>query len=336
MKRILFLLMAVCAAGSVWAVGLEPIPQESGLDGSISLGASWLKIKSNSFAGTSMQTLTNDRIDTVFGQPQDTESISPLFGGEFRYTFAEPRTQLFLGSVLEDFLQLDRSAALGVRQELPDESLVEASFLFTAAATEVWSDPFLTGANRLETERRSTGGRLTWGRMFGTGLQVSYGFREIDIDHETSGASLPLTASQQAQLDRNGDHHRGEILYIIPLNDRNWIAPTLRYHRYDLNGDAMAHDRYGCGLTHIYGTRAFKVVTDLQYAWSDYDGLHPVYLKTRQDNRTGISSTLFVPKLFHNEHLTGIFGVAYYCQDSNIAFYDEQILAVSAGTIFTF
>ncbi|MHC4926444.1 MAG: DUF2860 family protein [Planctomycetota bacterium] len=336
MKRIFAVLMVLCAAGSVWAVGLDPIPQESGLDGYINLGAAYMDIESNEFAGNKFMTLTADRTDSVLTSPDSEENIAPMITGEFRYTFADSRTQLFLGNSLEDFLQFDRSSAFGVRQELSNESIVEGSFLFSAMPTKVWSDPFLTGANRLDTDRDSAGVRLAWGRLFGTSLQVQYSYRDIDVDKENSGVDLGLSAADQALLNRDGDQHRGEVMYTFKMNDNNWLAPKLSFTSDDRDGDAMAANKYGVLLTHVYGSQKFKLVTNLNYAWCDYDSSHPVYTRTRDDDQYGITSTAFFPNFLNNENLTGNVGVAYFYQDSNIAFYDSEILMISAGTMYTF
>ncbi len=339
MKKLFCVVMAVCLSATVCAVGLEPIPEESGLDGYINVGASWMKVKSNSFAGPPFKTLTSKKNGSIYSSPDSEDNVTAMFSGEFRYTFADSRTQLFLGNSLEDMLQFDMSNAIGIRKELDDESILEGSLLFSAMTPEVWSDPFVTGVNRDETDRESTGGRIAWGRMFGTGLQLSYSYRDIDIDNETSGQSLVgsvITAAQQPLLDRNGDHHRGDVMYVHQMNDNNWIAPRLRYDRYDLDGDAMANDRYGFLVTHVYASKKFKLVTNLSYATADFDKRHPVYGKTRDDDQYGISTTLFYPNFMNNENLTGNIGVGYWKQDSNISFYDEDMLAVTVGTLYSF
>ena len=339
MKKRCCMIMILSISAGVWAIGIDPIPEESGLDGYINVGASWMKVESNSFAGPSFKTLSSKKNGSIFSSPDSEDGLGPMFGGEFRYTFADTRTQLFLGNAMQDMLQFDMNNAIGVRQELADESILEGAVLFTASPVEVWSDPFVTGVNRNETDRESSGGRITWWRMFGVGLQLSYSYRDIDIDNETSGQSLVgsvITAAQQPLLDRNGDHHRGDMMYVHQMNDNNWIAPRLRYDRYDLDGDAMANDRYGLLVTHVYASKKFKLVTNLSYATAEFDKRHPVYAKTRDDDQYGISTTLFYPNFMNNENLIGNIGVGYWVQDSNISFYDEEILAVTAGTMYTF
>ncbi len=336
MKCVCLITMVLYAAVSGFGIGVEPLPEESGAGGSVTFGASWLKVKSNSLAGPSYKTLTRESNSSLANSPDGESSFAPMFSGQFYYTFEETRTQLFLDGVVFGRLSLDTNQAVGVRQELADESILEGSFLFTASPIEVWTDPFVTGADRNETDRESTGGRIAWGRMFGTGLQLQYSYRDIDIDSETSGVSLPLTAAQRGRLDRNGEHHEFELLYIHPLADNQWIAPQVSFNRFDLDGEAMAFDGYDLALTHIYAAKKFKLITSVSGGFNDYDRSHPVFGKTRDDVTYGVSTTLIWPKLFNRDNVVGTFSVGYWRQNSDIAFYDEEMIAVMAGTTFTF
>ncbi len=114
----------------------------------------------------------------------------PVIGLELAYTFASTRTQIFLGNQLEDYIRFDFSTRAGVRQEIGKAGIIGASFLQTPLATEVWEDPFLTGSERSETDRTSDGYRLIWDNIYGTGLELRYSAREVDIDRERSGESL--------------------------------------------------------------------------------------------------------------------------------------------------
>lgn len=336
MRNVFVVAMALCVSASLWGIGMDPIPEESGLGGSVGVGATWMKVETNSFAGFSYKNLGSKKNGNILGGPDSEDGVMPSFKVDLKYTYADSRMQLFATNEMMDWFRLDATTVLGVRKELEDKSILEGSVLFNAIQTEVWTDPFVTGSNRNETDRESTGGRIAWGRMFGTGLQLSYSMRDIDISRERSGQSLAITAAQRGMLDRNGDHHRGELMYVCQMNEKNVIAPTLRYDRLDLDGDAMANDRYGVGLTHVYIADAFKVVTNLSYATADFDKRHPVYTKTRDDDQYGIGTTLIWDNFLNKENLTGNVGVAYFVQDSNISFYDDEILAVSVGTAYHF
>jgi len=105
-------------------------------------------------------------------------AFMPMFNFEFRYTFADSRTQIYAGNTLEDFLRFDLAAQAGVRQEMPDSSVVAASFVFSSIPAEVWEDPYMANQSRKETDRSAQGLRLSWGNILDTNLDVRYTWRD--------------------------------------------------------------------------------------------------------------------------------------------------------------
>lgn len=336
MKK-LWLVIIMCLLTGMVSAELLSIPEEGGLSGYVNVGASWLKVRTNSFVGTRMKTLGSETNSSLFNKPDSERTLTPMFNGELSYTFADSRTQLFAGNSMEDWLRLDLATALGVRQELPDKSILAGSFLFSAIPTEVWEDPFVTGDKRDETDRTSAGGRIAWGRLFGTTLQLQYSYRDIDIDDELSGESVGLlTSAGRARLDRNGHQHRTEVMYTWKIAENQWLSPRLRYDRNEMDGEAMANDSYDMTVTHVCAGATCRLVTNLSVGYAEYDGNHPVFVKEREDYKYGVSTTLFYPNFLNNPNLMGNVGVGYWRQNSNMAFYDDEIIAVSVGTTYTF
>ena len=332
----LLLILVGCSAGA-FAGSIEQIPEEGGFSGRVNVGASWLRVKSNTIAGSRFGDLSQDRIDSLYDDPDSETAIMPMFNGELRYTFGDTRTQVFVGNALEDWIRFDLSTAIGVRKQWDETGIFEGSFLFSAVPTEVWEDPYITNTKREETDRTSTGGRLAWSRVMNSNFHLSYSYRDIDIDDELSGASLGwLTPADRDMLSREGDHHKAEVLYIHQLCENQWIAPTFYYNHFGLDGDAMSHDAYTFMLTHTFATEKWRLVTNLAYGFSDYDKRNPIYGKIQDADRYGVSTALFFPNFFNVENLTGILGVAYWLEDTNIDFYDSEIIAVTASTMYRF
>jgi hypothetical protein len=337
-QTVLSTILIACSA-SVFAAAIDPIPEEGGFSGRVNVGANWLRVKSNTIASTPFADLSSDRINNRFDEPDSETSITPLFGGELRYTFADTRTQVFLGSALIDRLRFDMSTAAGVRKQWDETGIFEGAFLFSAVPIEVWEDPYLTGAKRKETDRTSTGGRLSWSQIYNSNFHLTYSYRDIDIDDELSGQSVvlpPLTPAQRNLLRREGDHHQAEVLYVHQLCENQWIAPALQYDHYGLDGDAMSNDMYSLMLTHTYAAEKWRLLTNLNYGYADYDEQNPIYLKTQDAHRYGISTTLLYPNFFNVKNLTGVLGVAYLKENANIDFYDTEIIVVSASTMYRF
>ena len=335
---VVFMILIGCFAGA-FAAAIDPIPEEGGFSGRVNVGANWMRVKTNMAASTPFADLSSDRIDNRFDEPDSETNITPLFGGELRYTFSDTRTQVFLGSALIDRLRFDMSAAAGVRKQWDETGIFEGAFLFSALPVEVWEDPYQIGEKRKETDRTANGGRLAWSRIYNSNFQATYSYRDIDIDDELSGQSVPiaiLLPSQRGLLSREGDHHQAELLYTHQLSENQWVGPAFIYDHYGLDGDAMSNDMYSVMLSHTYAAEKWRLVTNLLYGYADYDEQNPIYFKTQDAHRYGISTTILYPNFFNVKNLTGIFGVAYLKENANIDFYDTEIIAVTASTMYTF
>ena len=335
-QAVLSAILIACSAG-VFAAAIDPIPEEGGFSGRVNVGANWMRVKTNMVANTPFADLSSDRIDNIFDEPDSETNVTPLFGGELRYTFADIRTQVFVGNALIDRLRFDMSTAAGVRKQWDETGIFEGAFLFSTLSFEVWEDPYLTGAKRKETDRTANGGRFAWSQIYNSNFHLTYSYRDIEIDDELSGASVGfLSPAERGLLSREGDHHQAELLYTHQLSENQWIGPALQYGRYDLDGDAMSNDIYSVMLTHTYAAEKWRLVTNLNYGYADYDKQNPIYFKTQDANRYGIGTTLLYPNFFNVKNLTGIFGVAYLKENANIDFYDTEIVMVSASTMYTF
>ncbi len=331
----------VCLMSDSYAQ-LRPLPEKSGFSGYVNLGAGALRGKSNVIAGTRFGDISKETIPSIFAKP-DAETIgTPVVNFEVAYTFAAKRTQVFLGNLLEDFLRFDFATQLGVRHQFRDKSIFAAGLLTSSIPTEVWADPYVENQKRDETDRTSSGIRLTFGHIAGTGLQLQYTQRKIEIDDELSGLtqlvpSSRLSAQQAALLDREGDLQRLQVTYFFKLGERHRLAPALWFTREDLDGEAMANDLIELYLTYLYGGQRFNFVGNLAFGTADYEKTNPIYGRKRDDDRTVLSFTVFDKKLFgENAKWWGSLTVAAFSEDANIDFYDTEmaVLTLSAFRLF--
>ncbi|MHC4520014.1 MAG: DUF2860 family protein [Planctomycetota bacterium] len=324
---------------TVVSAAIEPIPQESGFSGYVNVGAAYIEAESNMIKGTKIASFTSSTIDSIFDGPDSESDVTPIVNAELVYTFAESRRQIYAGNQLEDFLRFDYSTLLGVRQELPDESVAAISYVFSGIATEVWEDPYVANVSRDETDRTTAGLRLEWERLCGTMLGAQYQWRQIEIDDELSGTlgGLPLTPAEVDQLSREGDHHRGEIYYTWRLGGPHILVPAVRYSRHDLDGDAMAFDRYVFRLSYAYQAEKYSLVANASIGTEDYDETNPIYGKTREDDTYGLGLTAFWHQPFGLPKGFSLVGTAaYYEGDSNIAFYDSEATVLGTSLFYRF
>jgi hypothetical protein len=210
MKKSGFIIFTTLAVflllGATWASALDPIPQESGFSGFIRPGVGYLKYKSNMVASIMGYDLSEETNDSLTDSPDSETTGLVTVPFTLAYTFASSRTQVFLGTDLTDLIRFDMSQQIGVKQGIGNLGLLQGGFLFSGIPAKVWKDPYLVGQDRDDTKRKSTGVRLAWDRIFGSGFQVQYTYRKVDIDSEKSGESLGfLTASDRKLLERDSD-----------------------------------------------------------------------------------------------------------------------------------
>jgi len=322
---------------------IDKIPDESGFSGYVNIGAAYVRVKSNTVTGIKSWDVSKKHIASLDEKPDSESTGLPVFNAELRYTFAPQRTQLFFGNSLEDLLRLETAGQIGVRRELGNAGIAAAGVVFSSLPTEVWEDPYVIDQDREETDRSSTGVRLTWDRIFGSELQLEYTYRTIDIDTERSGTFLGLSPDEAALLDRNGNRHTAEILYrIFSDTQKHRFLPSIQYSRFDLDGEAMSSDTYQFQLSYGYEGTKFSLVANGMINKADYDKRNPIYNKTREDDNWGGAVMIFYRKPFGWQGPPFIRGWslwvnwAYYELDSNIDFYDSTFELYAAGFLFVF
>ena len=338
----LFLIMAtLLLAGQALAV--DPIPKEAGFSGFFRPGVGYMDIESNMVAKFLGTDLSDERIDSLEKSPDGESSgiFSPAF--QINYTLSNLSTQFFFGPELGDLLRFEMSQQLGVKQKIGDLGILQAGFLFSGISTEVWSDPYVANQNRKETDRDSSGAKLAWGDIFGSGLEIDYKYRSIDIDKERSGEFLGLSNADRKLLDRDGDIHEFQVLYNIELGGKSSLAPSFAYQIDDRDGDARNNDEYRFQLTYAYlGGDPFSFIVNGMIGWADYDKRNPIpdfNGKKQEDDIYGVNATLYYKNpwgwtLLGSKPVTFFIDGAWAERDANIDFYDEQLVSGTIGAMF--
>jgi len=207
MRTLTLLSLGLLAANAAHA-DLGEIPKQSGWSGFLLGGVNAVSYKSNFYAGDDSNSRIND-----LGSPDSESGLTPLINADIRYTFADTRTQVFLGNLIQDAIRFDFTQQLGLRQEMGDKGIVATSLVFNAMPVELWSDPFATNVDRSSTDVKSKGVRFTWDNIWGSNFHGSLTSREVDLDEERSGQQYDLTHGTHyaSMLDRNGKVHDMEI-----------------------------------------------------------------------------------------------------------------------------
>jgi len=346
MKKSGFISVAAFAVflllGATWASALDPIPQESGFSGFIRPGVGYLKYKSNMVASIQGFDLSKEKIGSYYDSPDSETTALVTLPFTLAYTFASSRTQVFFGTDLTDLIRFDMSQQIGVKQGIGNLGILQAGFLFSGMPAKVWKDPYLTGQDRDDTKRNSTGARLTWDRIFGSGFQLQYTYRKVDIDSEKSGNSIgSLTSSDRKLLERDSDLHTADLAYRFHFAKSHTLAPAFIYTYDDRDGKAMRNTAYDFQLTYAYLNPGspFSFTGNATIGQADYDKKNPIYLKKQDDDHYGIQGTLYYENpwgwsLFGSKPMNFFVGGAFAKTDANIDFYDQEARMASVGVFF--
>ncbi|WP_036798238.1 DUF2860 domain-containing protein [Photobacterium marinum] len=335
MRFQLLLVLLLCSIPTSYAI--EPIPKENGFGGFVNVGIGGTTVESNNLAKFGSVDLSNDTINSVNDKPDSESSAIPVIAAELAYTFADTRTQIFLGNQLEDYIRFDFSTLAGIRQEIGSAGILGASLLYTPLATEVWEDPFLTGSPRTKTDRSADGYRLIWSKVYGTGLELRYSYRDVDIDNERSGASVALSDAERTLLNRNGDNHRVTAEYTFDWDKpKHRLVPAISYNDHDSDGRAMAYESLSLGFNYIYFVNRWRLVSNLYIADLSFDEANPVYGQKADSTQLGASFTAFYSKPFGWEGWFANGSISWFEDDSDINFYDASAGLFSVGLLYRF
>jgi len=340
-QAVLWSFALLVAIANTPTLAVDNVPATSGFGGYFLLAPGVFGVESNFIVRASPPLLAdvgNVRIESIFEAPSSQSSASVLTAGELNYTFANTRTQLFFGNRIEDLLRVDVSFGMGVRQELPDKSILAGSFLWTPTEMKVWSDPYVEGVDRVKTYRDAPGARLRWGRILRTGLEVTLTYREYQHDDETSGSWLigqgRLDPGQQSLLDRNGNFWKVQFRYRIKSGP-HVFEPSIIYMDSDLDGAAMANKGPAIRLNYLYITP--KLVLDGNLLLNAYEAkeAHPVYGEVLDAKRWGATLTAFYD-LFNARRFRAMLSTEYVRENANIDFFDSRVSSISAGVIWRY
>ena len=330
------------ALASAGAHAIPPIPAEDGWSGLLGAGVGAGRSETNMQAVVSSIDLGKKTISSLDSSPDDEDLALPSVQFEIGYKFEGIPTQLYLNNQLADHATFDLETSLlvnaGIRQGIGQAGVVDFSFGVSSVPLEVWKDPYVVGSERGNTERTLAGVEVIWDDIFGSGFELAYSSREIEIDDEQSGkdGGLGLTGQEQRLLRREGNINRVTATYDWQINERHTLIPGIGYLDHDLDGDAMAEDGPVAQLQHVYEQPDWSLVSSLYFQKLESDTRNPIYNKQGETDTVGGSVTLVLPEPFDLRGWTAHVGAMYYEGDNNIDFYDSSFGMVSVGMLYRF
>ena len=320
------------------AAAQQPLPTTSGFSGYIEILGGY--ITSNSQLNTDSD---NRKTDSLDSSGERIGIFRPLPIGLIRYTFAEKRTELFLGVLPENLTQGQFQVEAGARHILTNGTGLRASVIpITPFAQKTWKDPFVVGQNRNRTDINSFGVKLAAENIVGSGLTLKYGWARQTIDAEKSGTFLlsqpdsSLAPGDLDDLDRDAHFHRITAEYSFPIVPRMMLKPILRYTRGDAKGNANSFHALSPQLSLLYFDKRLQASLNVSTKAEWYDRRHPVFKKTRRDINLGILAILGYKDPFGFKNFRIDWFNAFFNTNSNIDFYDSSNFITALGLGYTF
>lgn len=332
---------------SAVSAAVPNIPDEEGFGGYVAFGVGYLDLESNTISGSDAVDLDNDPIDSLADSPDGRDTEIPVVLGEVTYTFSN-RNQIFFGTSVEDAVTLDGGALFGWRKGTDDWGTFQVAGVGSLVALDVYEDPFETDVKRKETERTYSGIRLEWDRIMKSGFGAQLQFREIDIDKERSCQGARDNENPAAcfdfaggpfdtgLLERDADEVSAKFYYTFNIAERHQLRPILAVLDHDADGDANDYDSVRAQLTYAYFGDTITAVANATYGELDYDTNNPLFGRERDSDTYGVDATLFYKLPWGDGRWQAFVNGLYGEVDSDINFYDQQALVVSAGAQYRF
>lgn len=321
---------------------LKPIPQKSGIDGFILVGASVTSYSSNIVAGNSLANVNHSSTNGLDYSPSAEKGSSGIFTGELNYTFSSTGTQLYIGNELEDVVRYDLTSHLGVRQNIESGGIASIAYITSGfLPTYVYEDPFNTEKTNA-TDRDMQGIQLGWDNILNNRFNIEVSLQKFEIDNEKSGESLlesdDISQQEQKLLLRNGESKKLKVSYFWSINALHHVEPELVYEKINKDGDAISNDRYGAAVSYFYKQKRFAFVSKITFSHAEYKEVNPIWGKSDigDSNMFGASAVGSYERPFSWESVSFIGTVAYCNANSNIDFYDADILTASIGLLYQF
>ncbi|MCG8684525.1 MAG: DUF2860 domain-containing protein [Desulfobacterales bacterium] len=284
----------------------------------------------------------NRKIDSLDEDADSETEFAAMFLWDIGYTLENRSTRFFAGTPEQNIIEGSFMLEAGIQQKLMNGTILSISYIpeIAGLADEVWEDPYLTGADRDETDRESQAVRVGAESIFGSPLTLRYGFGTQDIDNDNAGLDNyqrgTITYEEFRSLKRSGDFHQIEALYAIPLNNHIMIQPCLTYTKGDMDGDAYSFDRFSGQITFKTHLGKWNCFSTLSIEHTEYDATNPIFEKTREEwAYNAIIGAGYMAPFGWNNFMFNIYS-GFTKDDANIGYYDSTAIICGIGLTWLF
>lgn len=324
MKRAFYLLLLTASTQPVLAE-LGP----DGMSGELTLLAGQYGQRSNFNTNSAIK-------DGNLNSSAESDSEMVFFPlGRINYTFGDNSDkQVFLGTSREDITIGLIALELGYQFELADSSILAISVLPSLINDETWSDPFVTGQERVKSDVSGNALRVQYKNILNSDYSLDGAIYQREIEDELSGEQG--YAASTALLDRSGEGIYARASKRYKLSDTSFLTPSFRVNHFDADGEAMSSRLWGANVLYHRAMNKHSYALSGDYSRSEYDDTHPVFNQTQENTR--FSTTLaYEYQTFMGWNNWAFNALLRYSNtDSNIEFYDETEWLTSIGLSYKF
>jgi hypothetical protein len=337
-KSVVILLILLFNFNCIPADAQQPLPRESGFAGYVAVLGAYISTNSQlNTDGKNKQTDSLDKSGERLGK------IRPFPLGLISYTWAEIRTQLYLGVLPENIAAGQFQVETGLRHDLTSGTSLRAAFIpVTPLKQKTWEDPFVVGQDRDRTDINSYGIELAAENILGSGFSFKYDWARQRINNERSGEFLlsqpgsTLLPADLAALDRDADYHRLTTEYSYRVAPRLRLKPILKYSRGNADGDANSLQELAPQLSFLYVGDQLQATLNASIRGAWYDETHPVFEKTRRDYDFSLFAILGYKEPFGWRDFRVDWFSGAFRQTSNINFYESNSFLTALGLGYEF
>jgi hypothetical protein len=306
MKKTIFALLLMFM--SITALAQEgDRHEENGFSARIEAGAIWVNITDQLFVDEK-----NEKTDNLNDEADSFSIISPTLMFDLRYHFRNTDTEFYLAMPFED---LDMMLTFGMAQTFIDKSKLDIS-IFTGDG-EVWKDPYISQANRDDTEMNDIGFTIDYDCIMDTGFNLYYKYNQVDVDQDVIGTMFN-------DLKRDGIIHTTGLGYMIDLDKSNIIIPGFEYSKADMDGESNSYNGYKIKIGYKRMEKDYILSTFVSADKKSYDKTHPIFNKTRDEKGYSAIGIFTLLNPFGYDNFFTSFIVGYGYSDSNIDFFDKR------------
>ncbi len=270
------------------------------------------------------------------GESTDGVGLLPL--ARVDYTLSNLKTQFFLGQGGENIVRGQLQYELGFRHLIGQREALELAYSPRLPGfKKTWSDPYVTGVAREETDESAHSFRMRWRNVRESPLTLRFGYASNSVDDEESGIFLGLSENQREKLDRNGDYFRLTGEYDIYKQGTTTVTPLASYTRGQTEGAAMGYNgiRVGLEAKRVFYKRHFASLF-IDFEYRKHLDSNPVFDKTQIDQDIGLTATYAYVAPFGWEHARILALAKFDRTSSNIGFFEAKSRGVAIGLGYEF